>query len=257
MHVLYKIVKTAIEPANLFCLLLLLGGIASVSRNAGLSAFGRRLCLALGLLLFLSSVFPLGHWLLAGLENRFPPERPERVDGIILLAGDEDPFLTGARGQAALGSAARRHMAFAALARAYPEARLAFVGGNSALRPRGSLTNADVARMSMKELGIDPDRLVYENASRNTYENAAYSFSMIRPEKGQNWLLVTSAAHMPRALLAFRKAGWNVFPAPAAYETAPGDRITGGFHVLWRMKELHTAVHEYTGLAFYALTGRI
>lgn len=252
-----KLVKILIAPANMLCFLLLGGALLAVVRHPRCQKAGRRLVLCLAFFLLSLGFFPVGQWLLAPLENRFPPETPAHVDGILLLAGDEDPYLTERRHQPALGVSAPRHMMFVALAREYPEAHLVFSGANSALFAAGTLTNADVARMAMQELGLPPEKVIYENESRNTYENAVFSARLVKPQPEQNWLLVTSASHMPRALLTFRKAGWNVFPAPAGYRTPSDDSELFDFNLLEHLSEVHTALYEYGGLVTYRVLGRI
>jgi uncharacterized SAM-binding protein YcdF (DUF218 family) len=256
-YILSKIVKMLIAPGNMFSLLLLLSVILALSPSPRRQKAGRRLCLGLAVAVFLVGLLPVGRWMLLPLENLFPPEKLARIDGILLLAGDEDPYLTEARHQASVDISARRHMVFAALARDYPNAQLVFSGGNNALMPVGTLTNADVARMAMQELGLSAEKVIYENASQNTYENAVFSARRVRPQPDQNWLLVTSANHMPRALLTFRKAGWNVYPAPAGYHTAPDDSAFLDFNLMKHMQEMHTAFYEYGGLLTYKILGRI
>lgn len=252
-----KIVKTALAPANLFSLLLLLAGFACVSHNERWQRAGRRLCFLLAITLFLVGVLPVGHWSLNPLENRFPPERPERVDGIILLAGDETPFLTENRKQASARESARRYITFAGLSREYPRAKLAFLGGNPDILSKDTMTNADVARALLKAVGVPTEKVVIEDKSRNTYENAIMGSAAVKPGKDDNWLLVTSASHMPRALLTFRKAGWNVYPAPTNYYTAQSFPFRLGFNVFRQLRDLNTAVYEHVGLIVYWILGRI
>ena len=69
--------------------------------------------------------------------------------------------------------------------------------------------------------------LIVEHRPKNTYENAIYSRALSNPADGQCWLLITSAAHMPRALGAFQAAGvpvapWPVFDTPATIEVLAG-----------------------------------
>lgn len=75
-------------------------------------------------------------------------------------------------------------------------------------------------------LGLDPTRIVFEDRSRNTAENAQLSKKKMNPTAGENWLLVTSAFHMPRAVGSFRKVGWPVIPYPVDYNTT--GRGSGG-----------------------------
>ncbi|MDD5586786.1 MAG: YdcF family protein [Alphaproteobacteria bacterium] len=254
---LAQIVKMLIEPANLLCLLFLLGGIAAVLPYERVQRFGRRMCFALAVLLIIIAVIPVGHWALLPLENRYSFEKPDHVDGIVLLAGDEDPWLTQVHHQATLGSSARRIMYFASLAREYPGATLVYSGGHSVLASSYATTNGDVARLALKEVGIPSDRVVFEIKSRNTYENATFTAALVKPKPGQNWLLVTSASHMPRALMTFRKAGWTISPAPTDYRTAKEAKLYFDFHALRHLRELDTAIYEYSGFLTYWIAGRI
>ncbi len=79
---------------------------------------------------------------------------------------------------------------------------------------------------------------------RNTYGNAVFSKELIRPASGERWLLVTTASHMPRAIGAFRKAGFPVEPWPVPGATEDGDCL------------IATARHEWLGLIAYRLLGR-
>lgn len=255
--ILSKILWPFVAPGNVLVLLFLIAAFASVAQSEGGRQFGRRLGFVLALGLFLIAVLPVGEWLLTPLENRFPPERPERVDGIILLAGDESPGLTAARGQPVMLEAAARYIAFATLAREYPQARLAFVGGTNALNPITNVTNETIARQTLEGLGVAPERMTYEDASRNTYENAVFAAKLLKPQPEQNWLLVTSAFHVPRAMGCFRKGGFNVFPAPTAYRT-PGTWASPiRFDLVDHLAEISTAVKEYVGLIAYRAMGRL
>jgi uncharacterized SAM-binding protein YcdF (DUF218 family) len=73
------------------------------------------------------------------------------------------------------------------------------------------------------QVGIPKDKILIENESKNTYENAVYSKRIIDSlNSGQSVLLITSAFHMRRSLAIFKKQGYsNVTP----YST---DRYSGG-----------------------------
>ena len=78
---------------------------------------------------------------------------------------------------------------------------------------------ADAIEVVLRDLGIGEDRLLREREARDTWENAAKSKALVGPKPGERWLLVTSASHMPRAMGAFRKAGFAVEPWPVDYRT--------------------------------------
>src|SRR5262249_1959620 len=153
-----------------------------------------------------------GDWMLIPLENRFPPVRLEHVDGIVLLGGDENPYFSEMRGQPVIHMSARRYIEFARLAREYSQAKLAFTGGSGLLEPKTKTKDAEVAKQALANLGLPIDRIVFEDKSRNTYENAVMTAALVHPTPEQKWLLVTSAAHMPRSIATFRKVGWNIYP---------------------------------------------
>jgi uncharacterized SAM-binding protein YcdF (DUF218 family) len=239
---------------SMVLLLLAWAGLLLLRRHRRLG----QLCLVVSLgSLTLIAFLPIGPIMLAPLENRFPPltTLPANVTGIIVLGGAVDPDISQARGIPTLNADAERMTALVYLARQYPNARLAFTGGNGAL-VHGSMAEADVARQLFTELGADQSRIVYESQSRNTYENAVLLKALLKPQPGQLWLLVTSAWHMPRAVGLFRRAGWSVLPYPVAYRTAP-DLLTA-FHATFpqRLEMVDIATHEWIGLIAYWLLGR-
>jgi uncharacterized SAM-binding protein YcdF (DUF218 family) len=59
-------------------------------------------------------------------------------------------------------------------------------------------------------MGIDPQRIIVEGASKNTYENAVESAKIIEERGFDDLLLVTSAFHMYRSYGCFTKAGVKV-----------------------------------------------
>ena len=165
------------------------------------------------------TLLPVGQLTLRPLEERFPqPDLPARIDGIILLGGSVHTEMTADRGQPVLNSAAERITEFVALARRYPEARLVFTGGSGFVFA-GDLREADVIRDVLDGLGFDISRIAFERELRNTYENAVFSRPLVNPEPGETWLLITSAAHMPRSVGIFRRAGWPVLAYPVDYRS--------------------------------------
>lgn len=253
MYALSRILWAVIEPSTLLL-------VTSIAGVIGLVWFRRStvalVCVWVGLGgLTLCAVLPVGVWAMRPLENRFPavPDLPAHVDGIILLGGFIDLKESADLGQPVLNEAAGRVPAFVALAQHYREATLVFSGGDPEVFGR-STTEAAVTRQLFKQLGLAAERLRYEDRSRNTHENAIYSWALVKPAPSQHWLLVTSAVDMPRAVGCFRAVGWPVIPYPADYHAAratlfPGLR-TGFMTVDWTM-------HEWIGLVYYRLRGWI
>lgn len=130
-----------------------------------------------------------------------------------------------------------------------------FTGGNADLVLQGPPEASFVLDM-FESFGIPKSRVTLEERSRNTVENARFTKALINPKPGERWLLVTSAAHMPRAIGVFRETGMAV-------EAYPVDWQTSGWSDLWRrvpwpLDGLHhadDAVKEWTGLVAYWLAG--
>jgi uncharacterized SAM-binding protein YcdF (DUF218 family) len=130
-----------------------------------------------------------------------------------------------------------------------------FSGGEGTLLP-GGMPEAAAARALLERLGVPPGRVLLEDRSRDTWENAAFSRPIANPHPGETWLLVTSAMHMPRAVGVFRAAGWPVVAWPVGYETSVNVAVAALASLAGKDKVLEDAGHEWLGLVVYRLEGR-
>jgi uncharacterized SAM-binding protein YcdF (DUF218 family) len=253
--ILTKIFGYLTVPSNLLVMIGLTGIALLFTRFA---RAGQRLLVASVILIVAIGVLPVGTALILPLEERFPQWDPAKgaPTGIIVLGGVISPENSAARGQISLDDAAERVTVPVELARKYPSVRIVFSGGNARLF--SGLSEADFALSFFESLGVPRDRITLETQSRNTAENAIFTKRLIAPKPGEHWLLVTSALQMPRAIGAFRQAGFPV-------EAYPVDYQTDGWDDLWSfpgslmggINRLNIAVHEWLGLLAYWITGRI
>jgi uncharacterized SAM-binding protein YcdF (DUF218 family) len=254
---LSKILWALVAPSNLLGLAAIVGAIALFTRFARV---GRRLVTAAAVLYLACGLGPVGAILLRPLEDRFPRLPADIIPapaGIIVLGGAIDEQVTLARDTVALNESGARMTLAVALTRRFPQARLVFTGGSAALFGPSS-PEADGARRLFLELGVAPERMTFEDRSRNTYENAIFTRDLVHPQPGSHWLLVTSAFHMPRAMGIFQAAGFSVTAVPADYWTR-GDardflRLQGDATRGLKMTEL--GLREWIGLVAYRLAGR-
>ncbi len=214
--------------------------------------------ISLGLLVTLGTL-PLGDLLLQAIERRYPANPSlNAIGGIVVLGGGEDARASAYWGQVQLNGGAERLTAALELARRFPEAKVLFTGGSGALRDlAGAMTSeASVAERFFVAQGLDPERLLLEGQSRNTAENARLSLILAEAAPDENWVLITSAFHMPRAMRSFDAAGWDDLKAwPVDYRTAGfADGI--GWNLTGNLAVLQTAIREYVGQLAYRLTGR-
>lgn len=248
MFIVGKLVWAVLQPGNLLMLCLLAGVILHLLSR------GRRGKVLVGLSTLgfvLLTVAPIGPAMQGALEERFPqpPKLPNRIDGILLLSGGVDSELSLSFGETVLNCAGQRVVDGVALARRHPEAKLVLVGGG------GKYPEARATLGFVVNEGIAPARVLLEEKSRSTHENAVYAKELLRPAPGQTWVLVTSAYHMPRAMGAFRAAGWHVIPYPVDFGTDPKTDLSASFSLVDGLASSTLAGKEWVGLVGYRLIG--
>lgn len=250
-----RIFWSLVQPLSLVVLLLLLALALSFSRRRWPS---RILVGGALLLLFVLCFTTFGYLAVTPLEARFqrPPE-PARIDGIVVLGGGMDSEVNTVRHGWELSRSGDRFVETLRLAQHHPEARIVIAAGPSALAPDQEPEALAVHRFFVA-FDIAPERLVIDDKSRNTEENAQFARSLTGNTAGQTWLLVTSAFHMPRSVGLFRKAGFDVIPWPADYlaSSAEGLRLKPD-QATENLAVATIALREWTGLIGYYLTGRI
>jgi uncharacterized SAM-binding protein YcdF (DUF218 family) len=255
--VLSKTLGVMLLPTNF---LIGLGIAGLVLRFTRFASLGRKLVFASIALLAFCGFSPLGNWLLYPLEQRFPPWDASRgaPDGIVVLGGAIDPDRSAARGVPAFGNAVDRIVAAVALADRYPKARIVYSGGNANLVSDDMAKEADYAVTVFESLGMSRDRLLMERRSRNTVENAEFSKALAEPKRGERWLLVTSAYHMPRSVGLFRKAGFAVEPYPVDWRTGGrrDDLLRFSVTAIDGLNRVELAMREWIGLTAYWITGK-
>ncbi len=244
-----------LTPSNLI-LLTILVGIGLLYWKKG-RRIGWRIATGGAIALVVATLLPLGDWLIASLERRFPPyvackTDPKPVAGIILLGGAISSQEVSGQIFEDLGPAADRIRKAAQLAHEHPDL-LVVVSGGQAFPREGARSEAVATADLLMELGVDLKRQRLETGSRTTAENA--QFVSRQTTSDGSWLLVTSAFHMPRSVGAFRKSGVDVIAVPTDW-MVDDNRPILTLNALDRLGRLDLGVHEYLGLIAYWMTGR-
>lgn len=252
--VLSKTAAFLLMPSNL---LLLLGAIGVVLMATRFRRTGIGLASASFVLLAVAGFSSLGALLLHELEVRFPPWDASRgaPDGIVILGGAISPNLSRIYGDTVVNGHAGRILAIGKLARAYPNARIVYSGGDANLSAGGEAETSALPPL-LDSLGVPRDRVIMEGRSRNTEENAVFTKDLVKPKPGERWLVVTSAWHMPRAIGCFRRIGFAVEAYPVSWRT--GKQVSLGPSVVfgYGLAATDFAAHEWIGLVAYWITGR-
>ena len=209
------------------------------------------------LVLTIIGLWPVGEWAFHPLEQRFEtnPKLPDTVHGVIVLGGAEDAVGSNIWNQPEVGEAAERLLAFMSMARRFPDCKLVFTGGSGSMRDQG-LTGADCVKLLFKQQGLDSSRLIVERESRNTAENVILTQKMVKPKEDENWVLITTAWHMPRAMGIFQKAGWSVIPWPVDHWSQTGRLARIQWDPVGHLNDLKIVTKEWVGLLAYYVTGK-
>ncbi len=244
-----------LRPSNFLLFILVLGLMLALFRFKRLS---KVLVIAAAAGLCIGAFSPLANILLLPLEERFAQstDLPDEVDGLIVLGGAIDTLASTGKSYPAVERPAERVMVVPRLARQFPKARILISGGTAGEQRENS--EAALTRLLLEEMGVAIERMEIEGRSFNTWQNAVESYRIIMPKTGERWLLVTSAAHMPRAIGAFRQAGWDtISPYPVDWETdGKASRLRWFTSASQGLTRLDQAVREWIGLAVYRLSGR-
>lgn len=222
----------------------------------------RRLALATGAAalcwLWLWSTPVVSDWVRGRIERQVPALPVNALplaDAIVVLGGAMSGAVAPWRPYPDLGSAADRVWHAARLYHAGKAPRVVLSGGVGSY-PALTGDEASAIAALLTDLGVPAVALVFEPESRTTTENALASAPILSALGGRRVLLVTSALHMPRALVTFRTQGIEVIAASTDVEVVPKP-----FHAMLWMPSASAldgssrAIHEMLGLARCRLVG--
>ena len=255
MFLFKKLVAPFLMPVP-FCLALLLLGLSLLWLNRRQGA-GKRLATLGTLLLLVLGYGAVSGRLLATLERRHAPladvsAAAGRVRWVVVLGGGSAADESLPAGMRLSEASLARLVEGVRLQRQLPGGRLLLSGGSVF----GSAADAETMRVLAVELGVDPAALDLDSLSPDTETQA----EVVRARLGaEEFYLVTSASHMPRALALIRKAGTNPIPAPTHFLTQTGRDLSPGdfFPSSGGLRRAETAAYEYLGLAWAKVRGKI
>lgn len=216
-----------------------------------------KILVSLGLLCLVLISYDLSaNLLLQSLESRYPPDLSSRaiseVKWIVVLGGGHRLDERLPANERLSSTSLARLIEGLRLQRQAPQSRLLLSGGPVF----GGVAEAEVMAETARELGTRPEQMRLESFSKDTESQAEAIRKIVL---GDPFLLVTSAAHLPRSLALFQKAGMNPRPAPADYQVKedPFLRPSKFFPSVEALGKSQTAFYEYLGWSWAMAQNKI
>ncbi|VAX14697.1 protein of unknown function DUF218 [hydrothermal vent metagenome] len=247
---LVKIIQTLLMPPALMIIIILTGLVLlHWSRR-----YGKILIISGTVLLVASSLPVISDNLVSAMENipALSKEQIKNTDAkaIVILGGGSYPEAPEYEGDT-VSTATLERIRYGAYIHKQDNLPILVTGG----RVLGYTKTAEATLMA-KVLENDFHTPVKwrEDQARNTWENAQYSYRMLAMGKIKKIILVTHALHMPRAVMSFKAAGFEVIPAPLSFHQSGNDiHIFDFLPQAGSMETTHNMLHEVIGTLWYRL----
>ena len=198
----------------------------------------------------------VAYQLVAPFEERWPPLDPKIIKTlapekamILVLGGGRTLGALEYKERETLSSASLRRTVYAAQLAARTGLPLAVSGGNPS---GGALDEAELMK-NLLEQGFRQRVMLVEDQSFDTRQSALYIAKALAGDKTSTLVLVTDVMHMPRAVRAFEAAGLKVVPAPVDFRATAPLNLTDFVPTADGLKLSHYALHEWVGMAWYAM----
>jgi uncharacterized SAM-binding protein YcdF (DUF218 family) len=195
-----------------------------------------------------------GYALRYPLESRYPPlkdpARAEPYDAIVVLTAGSIPATGLIPFPSVDGEMFRRLDEAWRLYRLRPKPIIVSGGHVNPFTP--SKNENQIARDYLILWGVPKRDVLAEDKSRDTFESAIEVEKILRKSGWKRYLLVTSAVHMPRSMLAFTAEAPEPLPAPGDFSL--GENILTPLNLLpdeSASRAIAATLHEYVGLANY------
>ncbi|SDC00958.1 Uncharacterized SAM-binding protein YcdF, DUF218 family [Paenibacillus sp. UNCCL117] len=245
IYLLKALYSFLLPPGLLILLLALLAAFIAIrmNRRAGL------LVGAAALLLYMFSVPVVADAVIGRLEQRYEPPVAITGDAYVVLGGGSLASVPSPAGEGQLsGETLQRVVTAVQLYKRQP-LPIVFSGGQVYA---ASGNEGRLAKRMLVELGIPEDRILLDDTSRNTRENARNTRELLQRHGLSRPVLITSAFHMARAVSHFNAENVAVLPYPTDFRTSRGEHPRA-FTQLWTpqasaLEKMSLALKEYLGM---------
>ncbi|WP_434581579.1 YdcF family protein [Sulfurimonas sp. NW15] len=192
-------------------------------------------------LLLLFSYPPFANFLVQNLENQYPKfDYKQQVKYIHVLGNGHNTDPSQPLSSQISSTGTKRVLEGILIHKKMPESKLIFTGYEGDTNTTNAAMNAKLAHA----LGVAYKDMIINGKPADTKEEAIFTKTLVTDKP---FVLVTSATHMPRAMLLFRSLGMHPIAAPTNYYKS---EFRGYLQV---PKPVYfyissIAVHEYLGI---------
>lgn len=202
MFFLKKLIASFLIPPGLFIILfILIGFLAKESKIIRFIAFFS------GVFLYFLSIEPCKDLLLYPLEQRFNISKEKNADVIVILGG-------GAYNLESLKEDTANRLLAGYFVFKEINKPIIVSGGSLSDKQSDAKLMGDILR----KMGVEDKKIIEENKSRTTEENARYVTEICKQRNFKRIILITSAYHMTRAVMLFNNKELEIIPYPVDFK---------------------------------------
>ena len=231
-----KLLSYFILPPGIFLIVFLVIAILS-KKNKSV----RILSLSSALFIYILSIEPTKDLLYKPLETAYAIPSELKGDAIVILGG-------GAYRTGILKEDSTKRLLTGFTLHKQTGLPLILSGGTSV----SALPEAEIMKSVLVSLGVDKGAIHSEVNSRDTEENAMEVKALCQRLKCKRIILVTSAYHMKRAVMSFKKAGLEVIPYPTDFKRDLRYNLYSFLPKMSVMADSYKALREHLGLIWYS-----
>jgi uncharacterized SAM-binding protein YcdF (DUF218 family) len=264
MNIIKDFFEIIFSPLGILALIMCTGIILSFIKR--FRHTGQRFLIGAGILFLIFLFSPLAQYLMLSLEWQYPPllnpPKNRKIERIVILAGyaEEIPEIpiTSVISVQTIGTLSEGFRLYKQM----PGAKLISSGG---VVHKGDRPVAASMADFLHQMGAHAEDLIVEGNSRNTYENLVEVKKIVGPKP---FILVAQACDLKRAVAVARKLQMQFIPAPACFWAVQHHRPGIGKEIadfflrfahpsVTNLSRIQWAYHEYAGMVWYRITGRI
>jgi uncharacterized SAM-binding protein YcdF (DUF218 family) len=230
MFVLKKMLTPFLVPPGIFIVLLILSGLWFLFARKELRA--AVVMFIVSCLMWGVSIPPVSDFASEILESDYRVPTGESGDVIVLIGGGAlfDKFVSAARLQKRL--------------------KIPLIVSSGRVF-ENEPPQAPFYKGFLVEFGIPAHKILVEDKSRDTLENAKYTKRICEELGYEKPILLAYRYQMKRAIVSFQKTGLDVIPYPADIELTENRSYMWKDYLPGSFERISTAIHEYLGLLFY------